>query len=147
MDDDGDVTAGGQMYIQYVIISPFLHVPFHALYSTSQFQLCCGNYTVGQEPLPRGSMTLYQVAAKQVSPTPGTRGDATVFVLTFGEQVDDTMVDGGSGCRQIEMEMWSCLRFTVGMTGVSSPHLPVAATEIRKPSDVLCYTLLNGSCN
>ena len=44
------------------------------------------------------------------------------------------------------MEMRGCLRCTVGMTGVSSPHLPVAATEIRKPSNVLCYTHLNGSC-
>lgn len=44
------------------------------------------------------------------------------------------------------MEMWGCLRCTVGMTGVSTPHLPVAATEIRKPSNVLCYTHLNGSC-
>lgn len=75
------------------------------------------------------------------------RGDAAVFVLTFGEQVDDTMVDGDRGCRPIEMEMRGCLRFTAGMTGVSSAHLPVAAEEIRKPSDVLCYTLLNGSCN
>lgn len=92
-------------------------------------------------------MTLYQVAAEQVSTTPGTRGNAAVFVLTFGEQVEDTAVDGDGGCRQIEMEMWGCLRFTVGMTGVSSAHLLVAATQIRKPSDVLCYTHLNGSCN
>lgn len=61
--------------------------------------------------------------------------------------MDDTAVAGDSaGGREIEMEMWGCLRFTVGMTGVSSPHLPVAAAEIRKPSNVLGYTRLNGSC-
>lgn len=60
--------------------------------------------------------------------------------------MDGTMVDGDGGEREIEMEMWSCLRCTAGMTEVSSPHLPVAAAEIRKPSNVLCYTHLNGSC-
>lgn len=53
---------------------------------------------------------------------------------------------GPSKQRKIEMEMWCCLRCTVGMTGVSSPHLPVAVPEIRKPSNVFCYTHLNGSC-
>lgn len=99
------------------------------------------------EPLPRDSMT-YQTAAEQVTPTLGMRGGCCcgAFVLTFGEQVGNTMVDGDSEEREIEMEMLGCLRCTVGMTGVSSPHLQVAAPEIRKPSNVLCYTHLNGSC-
>lgn len=113
---------------------------------------CCfvvnSTQQVSVEPLPRGSMTLYQVAAVAGHPQPGDAWGCGcgAFVLTFGEQVDGTMVDGDSEWREIEMEMWGCLRFTVGMTGVSSPHLPVAATEIRKPSKVLCYTHLNGSC-
>lgn len=107
--------------------------------------ICCivvnSTQQVSVEPLPRGSMTLYQ--AGHLHPGDEHGCGCGAFVLTFGEQVDDTMVDGAGDCR--EMEMWGCLRFTVGMTGVSSPHLPVAATKIRKPSNVLCYTHLNGS--
>lgn len=103
-------------------------------------------HQVSVEPLPRDSMTLYEAAEEQVIPTLGMCGDAAVEHLSWHlESRWTTQWWGGSKQREIEMEMWGCFRCTVGMTGVSSPHLPVAGPEIRKPSNVLCYTHLNGS--
>lgn len=137
------------MYIQCVIISPlcvcpFMHYIAYPNLRCAMVTLHCRSGTLAQryhDIIPSGG------SAGHHPPTPGMRGDAAVFVLTFGEQVDDTMVDGDRGCGPIEMEMWGCLRFTVGMTGVNLAHLLVAAAEIRKPSDVLPCTHLNGSCN
>lgn len=84
---------------------------------------------------------------EQVSPTLGIFRDATVEHLSWHlESRRTTQWWGASNHQEIEIEMWGCLRCTVGMTGVSSPHLPVAAPKIRKPSNVLCYMHLNGSC-
>lgn len=152
---DSDVTAWRNsivqiyMLLQCVIISPlcvcsFMHYTAYPNFPCPAVTRHCRSGTLAQrldDIIPSGG------SAGRPPTTPGTRGDAAVFVLTFGEQVDDTMVDRDRGCEPIEMEMWGCLRFTVGMTGVSSAHLTVAAAEIRKPSDVLRYTHLNGSCN